>query len=266
MNWKSQIYRGKVVHQRMGPVEHAFTYPVTFFAFDPSQLPGIAEQCSLFSHNESGVLRLNDHDYLYGKRQPISEQVDELLGPESAGQSTRVVTSPRYFNYAFNPVNFHLRMQGEELVSVVAEVNNTFGDRHVYVLKDLERGERVQTWRAQCPKAFHVSPFNDMSGEYHFTFRIEGDEIYLGVDLHRDGACVLKTWIQGSGSPLSAASILRYALLHPFDTALNSMPRIIWQAAQLYYKKKLQIYQRPSPSSPQTLIDRDAPLEPHSVI
>ena len=250
----------------MGPVEHAFTYPVTFFALDPQELPSIGEQCSVFSHNQSGILRLNDDDYLYGEHLPLGEQVDALLGPECEGQDTRVVTSPLYFNYAFNPVNFHLRMQGEALISVVAEVNNTFGDRHVYVLTDLEGGDRAQTWRAQCPKAFHVSPFNDMSGEYHFAFRIEGDQIHLGVDLHRDGVCVLKTWLQGRGSPLSTSSILRYALLHPFDTALNSMPRIIWQAALLYYKKKLQIYQRPSPSSPQTLIDRDAPLEPHSVI
>lgn len=249
----------------MGAVEHAFTYPMTFFAIDPRELPLIAEQCAIFSYNQPGVLRLNDHDYLYGKHQPIGQQVDELLGPENTGQSTRIVTSPRYFNYAFNPVNFHLRMQGEELISVVAEVNNTFGDRHVYVL-NVESADRLHTWRAQCPKAFHVSPFNDMTGEYHFTFRIEADEIYLGVDLHRGGHCVLKTWIEGRATSLSAKNILRYALLHPFDTALNSMPRILWQAAQLYYKKKLQIYQRPPPSSPQTLVDRDEPLKSHTVI
>ena len=266
MSWKSQIYRGQVIHQRMGPVAHAFTYPVSFFAFDPKELSSIAEQCGLFGYNQPNILRLNDCDYLHGEDRPIGEQVDALLGPERAGQVTRIITSPRYFNYAFNPVNFHLRMQGAQLISVVAEVNNTFGDRHVYVLSDLEPGERANTWLAQCPKAFHVSPFNDRSGDYHFTFRIEEDEIYLRVDLYRDGACVLKTWIQGCCVPLNAANIIRYALLHPFDTALNSMPRIIWQAAQLYYKKKLQVYQRPSPCSPQTLIDRDAQAEPHSII
>jgi DUF1365 family protein len=250
----------------MGPVPHAFTYPATFFVFDLNELNDIAGHCALFSHNRSGVLRLNDDDYLHGLQQPIAEQVDALLGPEIEGQSTRVVTSPRYFNYAFNPVNFHLRLQGNELISVVAEVNNTFGDRHVYVLKDLARGTRVNTWQAQCPKAFHVSPFNDLTGEYRFTFRLDQDDIYLGVDLYRCGDCVLKTWMQGRGVPLSAANILRYALLHPFDTALNSMPRIIWQAALLYYKKKLEIYQRPSPHSPDTLIDRDTPTEPHSIV
>jgi DUF1365 family protein len=266
VSWQSQIYRGQVVHQRMGPVEHTFTYPVTFFAFHPSELRSIATHCSLFSYNQPGILRLNDADYLYGQRVPIGAQIAELLGAESAGEYTRVVTSPRYLNYAFNPVNFHLRMQGQELRSVVAEVNNTFGDRHVYVLKDLQRGDSAYSWRTQCLKDFHVSPFNDMSGEYHFSFRIKGNEVYLGVDLYRGGECVLKTWIEGRGVPIHSMNIVRHALLHPFDTALNSMPRIIWQAAQLYYKKKLRIYQRPSPNSSQTLIDRDKPRESHTVI
>ena len=157
-------------------------------------------------------------------------------------------------------------MQGDRLLAVVAEVNNTFGDRHVYPLTDLAAGDVVHTWTARCPKDFHVSPFNDLSGEYHFTFRVEAAELHLGVDLYREGQCVLKTWIQGQGAAVTRASIWRYALLHPFDTALNSMPRIIWQAAQLYYKKHLTVYTRPSPQSEQTLIDRDRQSHPDTVI
>ncbi|WP_162029568.1 MULTISPECIES: DUF1365 domain-containing protein [unclassified Lentimonas] len=266
MSWHSQIYRGQVVHQRMSPVEHAFSYPVTFFAFDLNELDTLAAEVRGFSHNQSDLLRLNDQDYLRGEARPIADQLKTYLGPELPGQHTRLVTSPRYFNYAFNPVNFHLRMQGDQLLAVVAEVNNTFGDRHVYPLNDLEAGDAPHMWTARCPKDFHVSPFNDLSGEYYFTFRIEAEALFLGVDLYREGACVLKTWIQGRGAAVTRASIWRYALMHPFDTALNSMPRIIWQAAQLYYKKKLQIYTRPSPESPQTLIDRDQHSEPNAVI
>jgi len=76
----------------------------------------------------------------------------------------------------------------------------------------------------------------------------------------------LKTWMRGTGAAVTAANITRYALLHPFDTALNSMPRILWQAALLYFKKKLPLYLRPLPDSPQTVIDRDQPSEPHSVV
>ncbi len=266
MSCHSQVYRGEVIHQRMGPVPHVFSYPFTFFAFDLAELDRLEQQVSCFSHNRSGWLRLNDHDYLRGERRPIAQQLLDYLGPELEGQYTRLVTSPRYLNYAFNPVNFHLRMQGDLLLAVVAEVNNTFGDRHVYPLTELQAGERPQCWTARCPKDFHVSPFNDMAGEYHFTFQVEQQALCLGVDLYRDGECVLKTWMRGTGAAVTAANITRYALLHPFDTALNSMPRILWQAALLYFKKKLPLYARPSPDSPRTLIDRDQPSEPHSVI
>lgn len=253
---KSQIYRGEVVHERLSPKPHKFSYPMTFFSFDLAELNQLNTQASVFGYNEARPVRLNDSDYLHGRTEPILEQLDQLLPEQKEGQHTRLISSPKFFGYAFNPVNFHLRMEGERLLCAVAEVNNTFGDRHVYALKDLEEVSR-QTWTARCPKDFHVSPFNDMSGEYYFTFRVEGAEIFIGVDLYKAGECVMKTWIQGQGQALTNKNILRYAFLHPFDTALNSMPRIVWQAAVLYYKKKMEVFKRPSPESENTLVDRD---------
>lgn len=254
----SKIYRGEVTHQRLEPTLHAFTYPATFFGFSLDELDSIESQAPLFSHNRFNLLCLRDRDYLYSSGAPIKEALKQLLGPEQSGEHTVLISSPLYFGYAFNPVNFHLRIRGSDLKAVVAEVNNTFKDRHVYPLTELTQ-LKPQCWTAQCPKDFHVSPFNNMEGDYKFTFRIEDDEIFLGVDLYREGACVLKTWLQGVGKPISNQTIWRYALLHPFDTALNSMPRILWQAAQLYYKKKLGVFKRPSPHSENTLLNRDHP-------
>lgn len=256
MTDSSKIYRGKVVHERIGPTRHAFTYPMTFFGFDLSELKRLEASASLFGYNQSRPLKIRDSDYLRGRHAPISEQLNEFLPKETSRQRTFLISSPRYFGYAFNPVNFYLRMEGDILVHAVAEVNNTFGDRHIYPLTELI-AEGSSHWSARCPKDFHVSPFNDMAGEYHFTFRIEDDEIFLGVDLWKNGACVMKTWIQGEGMPLSNRRITQYALLHPFDTALNSMPRILWQAAVLYFRKKMEVYKRPSPESDHTVIDRD---------
>ncbi len=261
----SWIYRGEVTHQRISPTGHAFTYPMTFFAFNLTGLKEIECATSLFGHNHFRPLQLKDSDYLRGQKKPISDQLEEFLPRARQGERTLLVSSPRYFGYAFNPVNFYLRLRGTELTAALAEVNNTFGDRHIYPLPELNK-EKVGAWTARCPKDFHVSPFNNMAGEYHFGFRVEEDELFLGVDLHRDGACVMKTWIQGKGMPLTSGAIVRYALLHPFDTALNSMPRIIWQAAVLYYRKKLKVHKRPSPTSAHTLIDRDQPEDSGKVL
>ena len=90
-------------------------------------------------------------------------------------------------------------------------------------------------------------------------------ELYLGVDLHREGACVLRTWIQGNGHAIHNRAIRRYALYHPWDTALNSLPRIVWQAAVLAYRKQLPVHPRPAPHSTHTVINRDTPETPHVI-
>ena len=256
MTLQSSIFRGQVVHQRVQPQQHAFSYPHSFFCFDLSELETIAQNCSLFGYNEFRALTLKDSDYLHGQQRPIHLQVNDFLAPLEAGQRTLLVTSPRYLGYAFNPVNFHLRMQGDVLLAVIAEVNNTFGDRHVYPLHSLTPAG-CNTWSAKCPKNFHVSPFNNMDGDYHFTFHVAANQLRLGVDLYRDGECVIKTWLQGSGHPLTSSDILRHTLRHPMDTAFNSMPRILWQAGQLYFKKKLKIFDRPTPQHELTLRNRD---------
>jgi len=258
----SKIHRGEVTHERLGPERHAFTYPVTFFAFDLDEIDHLPAHSRLFGRNRTtAVLSLRNSDYLKGEDRPIAGQLDNFLPPQEAGERTLLVTSPRYLGYAFNPVNFYLRMQGGTLRAAVAEVNNTFGDRHVYPLTTLAPGPAKNTWTARCPKEFHVSPFNNRVGEYHFTFRVTETELFLGVDLHRDGNCVMKTWIAGRGHTLTNRAILRHAFLHPFDTALNSMPRILWQAAVLHYRKRMKVYRRPRPASSHTLIDRDHPVD-----
>ena len=254
----SRIFRGETTHERLSPTAHRFRYPLTFFAFDPAELDAISASVPFFSHNRPNWLSLRDADFFAGGDDgSLSDRIAHYLGPLQRGERDWVVTSPRYLGYAFNPVNFHLRLREDRLLGAIAEVNNTFGDRHVYPLTALSTAREPGTWTAASPKAFHVSPFNSMEGEYRFTFRILPDHLFLGVDLHREGGCVMRTWMQGRPRMLRAGSILRYLLLHPADTAVNSMPRIVWQAARLRYQRRLQVFARPSPESEHTLIDRD---------
>ena len=262
---QSSICRGEVVHQRLLPTEHTFSYPTTFFLLNVAELPRLQENASLFGYNTPALLSIKDSDYLDGKNHTIESGVDDLLSGRSPEEELWTVTSPRYLGYAFNPVNFHLRMKGEALTGVVAEVNNTFGDRHVYPLSDLKQTAAYR-WEASCPKEFHVSPFNNLQGSYSFTFIIKEEQLHMGVDLYREGQCVLKTWLRGKKRPLTNGNIWKYALSHPFDTALNSMPRILWQAGQLYFRKHLSVYRRPKPHSRNTLVDKDKRSAPDNRI
>jgi DUF1365 family protein len=256
----SKIFRGQVFHERLYPKRNVFTYPITFFAFDPKELPYLAHNSLLFGHNAFRPLSLYDTDYLSGQAQPIHKQMDAIF-PSTNEEEYLLVTCPRFLGLAFNPVNFHFRLKDDQLQAAIAEVNNTFRDRHIYPLHAF-KNPTPNTWLSEAPKKFHVSPFNDLTGKYNFSFKIEPDSLDLGVDLHREGRCVMKTALTGEGHPITTANLWKYFLLNPADTALNSFPRILWQAAKIAYRSKLPIYKRPIPEDSNTLLrneDRDTP-------
>ena len=112
---------------------------MTFFSFDLNELPRFETQTTLFGYNQSRPIQIRDVDYLRGKKAPIKDQLYEYLAEPKEGERTLLITSPRYFGYAFNPVNFYLRIKDETLLAAVAEVNNTFGDRHIYPCRSSAR-------------------------------------------------------------------------------------------------------------------------------
>ena len=70
--------------------------------------------------------------------------------------------------YVFKPVSFwHCHRPDGSLAAIVAEVNNTFGERHCYLLT----GPTLAYGREMVAnKVFHVSPFCHVQGSYRFRF------------------------------------------------------------------------------------------------
>ena len=261
-----KLYRGSVSHERFFPVHNKFSYPLTFFHFNPSELDSLSRKHSFFGYNKKCLLEIRDQDYLRGQLTPIQDQLLEFLKPEEANEKTLIFTSPRYLGMAFNPVNFYFRInETNELLQALVEVNNTFGDRHLYSLTNLEKGAEG-SYKASKKKAFHVSPFNPIEGEYHFTFKLNESSVFMNIDLYENDQCKMKTYMQGQAHELNSNKFIRYCLMHPLDTALNAMPRILRQASALYLKKKLKIFARPKPISKDTLIDDTTCKDPNSKI
>jgi DUF1365 family protein len=160
-------------------------------------------------------------------------------------------TFPRVLAYVFNPVSFWVCTKPNGQVrAVIAEVNNTFGERHCYLLsKDsgepLRSGETLTT-----NKVFHVSPFCDVRGEYRFRFLFpqesqSGRNTVNRIELHEDGAALIHTSISGEAHPLTRASlylsILRYPLM-----SIGVIGRIHWQALKLW-AKGVPFHSKPKP-------------------
>ena len=261
-----KLYRGTIFHERIFPVYHKFSYPFTFFHFNPNDLPSLSEQHSFFGYNKKCLLEIRDIDYLRARNIPIQKQLLEFLRPEKESEQTLIFTSPRYLGMAFNPVNFYLRInQNKELLQALVEVNNTFGDRHLYPLYHFQKSPNG-SYKASSKKTFHVSPFNQIAGEYHFTIRLNEESVFLGIDLYENDQCKMKTYMQGRAHALDPKQLIRYCFMHPLDTALNAMPRILFQASILYLRKKLKVFARPSPVSANTLIDDTEHKDPNSTL
>lgn len=232
---QAQIGFGRVRHTRLRPVQHAFAYP-TYFLMLP--LRTLAHTpCAALDRNRAGLLSFYDRDHGDGRS---SEQggalawVVELLhsqGIFDARGEIWLQCYPRVLGYAFKPVSFwYCHSASGSLRAVVVEVNNTFGQRHVYLL-DHPRWGVEQT----AAKVFHVSPFCAVQGSYRFRFMRtpEHSKLVARIDYDDGQGPLINTAVSGSLQPYTRqarnTALRRYGAM-----TLAVIARIHWQALRLW--------------------------------
>ena len=252
----SSMYLGQIMHHRLKPKEHCFVYPGYFFAFDLDELEKLDRSFWFFGYNRLRLISIHDKDYLFAGKESIRQKLLRYLANKPYRESIRrivLLTSARILNYAFNPVSFYYCYDDSgQLLAVLAEVNNTFGERHPYILdKPLSEPDDNEQ-RFLAAKVFHVSPFNDISGSYEFSFSKMSDKLKIGIELMDEHSTTMRAGFYGEARSFSRKNILGTLISYPFSVFLT-MPRILWQAARIYYQKALPVFKKPAPSSPQTL-------------
>ncbi|MDP8246293.1 MAG: DUF1365 family protein [Candidatus Hinthialibacter antarcticus] len=260
---KSKIFHCQVMHARLHPMEHHFVYPLYMYALDLNELERLDNENPLFGYNRFRPVSIYDKDYLNKEDGSIQTKLFTLLSLHGFSEEIKQVvllTSARYFNYVFNPVSFYYCYKNDgSLACVVAEVNNTFKEKHVYVLSRSQESNLKKYTRYSVDKQFHVSPFNDMQGAYEFHFADVTDSIDIHLDLMKQGQASLKTRLWGNTVPLTAKNLFFTLIQQPF-VPWFTMPRIVWQAAKLYYGRKLKVYSKPNPSNVMTVRHAQMPL------
>ena len=188
----------------------------------------------LYARNRWAVASIHDRDHGGprggGEGAPWARRVLAAHGLRQQ-VSLRLLTQPRWFGYVFNPVSFWLAFTEEKLVAVIAEVNNTYGDRHSYLCHKPGFSPIAPEDRLVSDKVFHVSPFQDVVGQYTFSFDIGAGAIAIRI-AHRDGTEALIATLDGARRPLTAPGLLRAAMRFPF-AGLRALALIHWQAVQL---------------------------------
>jgi cyclopropane-fatty-acyl-phospholipid synthase len=256
---RSKLYWGEVSHLRSIPKEHSFSYPIFTFALDLDELPSIAVPPRLFALNKGALFSVREQDYLeetseaYSDKNPLRFKVHECLRKHGITQSPAkitLLTMPRYFGYVFNPVSFFVCQDASaRVVALLTQVNNTFGDTHLYPLVCSSPSEFPCTWN--FPKEFFVSPFFAVEGEYSLTLEKLDTEFAIRVDLIKDGSLLFSGRLHGRGDDLTRSRILGTLRRYPI-TSLLTMPRIHHQALNLYRRANAQVYDRPEPHSTYT--------------
>jgi cyclopropane-fatty-acyl-phospholipid synthase len=249
----SKIYVGTVSHTRTWPTVHSFTYPVYTYAFDLTELPSLVGAAPLFGYNSFKPVSLYDKDYFDPGPEPIFEKARRFLAkhvPDAASISRiELVTSARYFNYVFNPVSFFYCYNAQETVKyVLAHVNNTFGETHVYLLNNPLDKAKNSFQRFQIDKEFHVSPFFDREGLYDFHFAPLGDKLDIHIRLVKNGKTVFNARLAGDAQPFTTGKLVQTISRYPLATLLT-VPRIVWEAGKLYFQRRLPVYKKPVASS-----------------
>ena len=236
--------RGATVHSRKGAVANSFRYRVNYVLVEDGPCAGPA----LFSRNRGNLTALHDRDHGGPPQQGRGAVwVREVLAAQGlpGAEQIALLAQPRVLGHVFNPVSFWLcRDIAGALRVVIAEVTNTFGDRHCYLCHRDDLAPLTRDDRLLAKKLLHVSPFQPVAGGYAFRFDISDDRIGIWIDFSAGQGGLIAT-LAGPLRPLTSLGILGACLRRPFGSR-RVLALIHWQALKLWIKGQ-RYHRRPQP-------------------
>ena len=229
------LFEARVFHARLRPKSNRFAYRALYLALPLDELR--PQRRGLLSVDRANLFGLRSRDYGAAPcpRDWIARVLAEWRVPQADGEVV-LVTMPRIFGYAFNPVNFWLcKDLGGALRAVLAEVNNTFGERHCYLCFHEDRRviEAGDTLAAR--KLFHVSPFLETKGDYAFRFEVADGRLAIRIDLGDEDGPILRTSLAGTLGPATSMRLLGALLANPL-LPFKTIALIHYQAVRLFLK------------------------------
>jgi DUF1365 family protein len=247
----SALYAGTVLHQRFRPLGHRLRYRLAQMLFDLDAMPRLR----LFSHNRFNLVSFHDRDHLDGSATALRTQIERALlqaGLQPDGGAICLLCMPRILGHAFNPISvFFCHRRDGGLMALLYEVNNTFGQRHSYLIPVADDG--ATTIRQRCDKAFYVSPFMPMDMRYEF--RVVPPAEKTSVVVHGDDAQgrVITASFTGRRQALSDAALLKMLARHGL-LSLKVLGAIHWEALKLWLKGLRLQPRPPAPLDPVTIV------------
>ena len=236
VDYVPQLLTGRVMHRRLQPVAHELDYSVFMLRLPLSRLDRL--HGSGLAVNRFGWVAFDERDHGRRDGSPLVAWIRGILEREriDAAGEIELICFPRMLGYAFKPISFWLCHDAAGAVrAVLAEVRNTFGEGHNYLLANADGSALRDGQTLTARKVFHVSPFLEVKGEYAFRFHFSTGRFLAHIDYADETGTVLVTSVGGRSAPLTRRSLAAAAIKFPAQS-LATVLRIHWNALRLWLK------------------------------
>ena len=243
----SCIYNGQVIHKRFRPKEHFFKYKVFSLFLDLSELGLLDKKLKIFSYNKFNILSFFDIDHGPRDGTSLISWVKENLNNNNINSNEikiKLLCYPRVWGYIFNPLSiFFVYDKNSNLISILYEVKNTFGEQHTYVFK-VDKDD--QLFEHSCKKKFHVSPFIEMNCLYYFKILKPTDKLSVVINQNDDSGKLLFASQDGLKNELNNKNLMISYISNPLMSfkiigAIHFDALKLWIKGIKLVKKKFKI-------------------------
>ncbi len=238
----SCLYEGRIRHRRFAPVPHTLEYSLFMLYADLGELPGALHAHPAWSSRRPALAWLRRRDHFGDPRLSLDGAVRGLVAERTGRRPrgpVRLLTHPRTFGFAFNPVSFFYCFDAADaqVETVVAEVDNTpWGERHLYVLPRSAARVTGEKLRFDFDKQFHVSPFMPMQQRYAWRFAPPGRGLSVHMESREGDQLRFDATLTLTRTEISRATLGGALRRYPMMTA-KVFAAIYWNALQLALKR-----------------------------
>ncbi len=243
----SCIYTGQVIHKRFKPKEHFFSYKVFSLLIDLSELHLLDSELKLFSYNKFNLLSFYDKDHGPRDGTSLISWVKSNLNKKNINTDEikiKILCYPRIWGYVFNPLSvFFIYDKSSNLISILYEVKNTFGEQHTYAFKIDKNNQLLDH---SCSKKFYVSPFIEMNCSYNFKILKPENKLSVVINQNDSSGKILFASQDGSKKDLNNKNLMISYMSHPLMSfkiigAIHFEALKLWLKGVKLVKKKIKI-------------------------